>query len=175
MHKHAYHSLKEKGERLPKVIITSNIYMPDSPTPPTHSRLTTTYVSSSHQATSTPSCTPPVPSLSRPSFSHSVALSLILCHTLEREGEVPLNTTSFLCYQINHITNKHLALIAFLLCPTESCRRHQSLSSSPTSGSRTSLPVINPNQCQICLVNTHPSRRCSMVSSSWLHSGHESW
>ena len=92
-HKHVYHSLKREGERLPKMIITWCIYMPDFPTPPTHSRLTTTYVSSSHHATSTPSCTPPVPSLSRPAFSHNMASSLILCRILEREGEAPLNTT----------------------------------------------------------------------------------
>lgn len=128
-----------------------------------------------HLSTSTPTSSPSSSSFSSPAFTHNLASSIIRCRTLEREGVAPLNAMLFLCFQSNHIVMRHFALVDFRLCPVESSLVHHALSSSPISGSRPGLPVINPNKCQTCLANTHPIRRCWMVSSSWLQSGHVSW
>lgn len=91
------------------------------------------------------------------------------------EGASPFKTTSFLCFHIIHIPRRHFALCArpplvfpsYLIdhCSNDSCCR----------GSRSTLFVKWPMAAQIGRAKTQSIIKCCMVSSCWLHNGHESW
>ena len=111
-----------------------------------------------------------------PACALHLTSSLILSTCTSIEGLALSKTHSFLCFQIIHIPRRHLALWERPLVELPSCLIAHCCSCSFCLGSRSTLLVSRPMNAQICLANTQSIISCCcMVSSCWLHNGHEYW
>lgn len=110
-----------------------------------------------------------------PANFHNWASSITRIKAVTKQGAIPLNTQSFRCLQIVQAPRMMREFIPLRTSPLRdpSTLAHQpSNEASAGCGARDESHTPCRRENQNCLANTHPIRRCSIVSASWSHNGH---
>ena len=111
----------------------------------------------------------------RPACCQALPFATTRLTTTSSDGEAPLKTTAFLCFQSSQRPRVRSTLNSFGLCTPDVLATHHSLRVSCVVGVHYGFPRAEHRVLQTVLANTHVRRMWSMVSSSWLQNGHASW